>query len=134
MKVGSMSIQGLQVTSLALTATERWAKSSGPFDSYAAYEGNLAVFAVLALILSVILLLWVSAKRTLSEQHLNKKNTDLTVANFELWQENNQLQTTNKELQQEVAELSRKQVEIRESIIDPVNTKEVNPSAKPSRN
>ena len=124
MKVGSMSIQALQVTFLALTATERWAKSSGPFYSDYAYEGHLTVFAMVALILSVILLIWASAKRTLSEQHLNKKNTDLTVANFELWQENDQLKVTNKELQQEVAELSGKQVEIRESIIDPVNRKE----------
>ena len=119
MKVGSMSIQCLQFTSLALTATERWAKSSGPFYSDYAYEGHLTVLAVVALILSIILLIWASTKRTLSEQHLNQKNTDLTVDNFELWQENNELKAANKELQQEVAELSGKQVEIRESIIDP---------------
>jgi len=130
----SITIQGLHVISLALTPIERWEAARGLFDTASAAEAWFTGFAVVALIISVILLFWVFAKHRRSEHRLNQKITELTVTNIKQRQENAELTTTNEKLRQENAELYRKQVEVLENIIDAENPKEVNPGVKPSRN
>ena len=114
----TITIQGLHVISLALTPIERWEAAKSPFDRISAAEAWLTVFAVLALIISVILLFRVFAKYRRSENCLNQKITELTITNVKLRQENSELTTTNEKLRQENAELYRKQVEVLENIID----------------
>ena len=114
----SMTIQGLHVIFLALTPDERWKAARGSFDTTSAAEPWLAALAVIALIISLILLFWVFAKYRRSEYCLNLKNTELTITNVKLRQENDELTATNEKLRQENAELYRKQVEVRENIID----------------
>ena len=130
----SITIQGLHVISLALTPIERWEAARGPFDTASTAEAWLTGFAVVALIISVVLLFWVFAKYKRSENYLNLKITELTIANVKLRQENTELTTTNEKLRQENAELYRKQVELLENVIDTETSRQVNPSVKPSRN
>lgn len=117
MIIESMTIQGLYVISLALTPTEKWKAARGSFDTAPAAEGWLTVLAVVALIISVILLFWVFAKYRRSEHCLNLKITELTVNNVKLRQENAELTATNEKLRQENAELYRKQIEVLENIV-----------------
>lgn len=130
----SITIQGLHVISLALTPIERWEAARGLFDTDSSGMTLLTGFAVVALIISVILLFWVFAKHRRSEHRLNLKITELTITNVKLRQENTELTTTDEKLRQENTELYRKQVEVLENIIDAENPKEVNPGVKPSRN
>jgi len=130
----SMTIQGLHIISLALTPIERWGAARRPFNTASAAETWLTVFAVVALIISVVLLFWVFAKYRRSENYLNQKITELTIANVKLRRENTELTATNEKLRQENAELYRKQVEVLENIIDAETPRQVNPSVKPSRN
>lgn len=115
----SITIQGLHVISLALTPIKRWEAARGSFigASFAA-ETWLTVLAMVALIISVVLLFCVFAKYRRSEHRLNLKITELTIANVKLRQENDELTTTNEKLRQENAELYRKQVEVLENIIN----------------
>ena len=115
--IQSITIQGLHVISLALTPIERWEAARGPFDTASSAEAWLTGFAVVALIISVILLFWVFAKHRSSEHCLNLKITELTVTNIKLRQENAELTTTNEKLRQENAELYRKQIEVLENIV-----------------
>ena len=101
----SMTIQGLHVIFLALTPDERWKAARGSFDTASTTtEGWLTLLAVVALIISLILLFWVFAKYSRSERCLNSNITKLTITNVKLRQEN--------------AELYRKKVEALEKIID----------------
>ena len=130
----SITIQGLRVISLALTPIERWEAARGLFDTASAAEAWFTGFAVVALIISVVLLFWVFAKYKRSENYLNLKITELTIANVKLRRENTELTATNENLRQENAELYRKQLELLENVIDTETSGQVNPSVKPSRN
>lgn len=130
----SITIKGLHVISLALTPTERWNAAKGSFGTISIAEAWLTVFAVVALIISVILLFRIFAKYKRSENYLNQKITELTIANVKLRRENTELTATNEKLRQENAELYRKQVEVLENVIDAETSRQVNPSVKPSRN
>ena len=130
----SITIQGLHVISLVLKPIERWEAARGPFDTASTAEAWLTGFAVVALIISVVLLFWVFAKYKRSENYLNLKITELTIANVKLRRENTELTATNEKLRQENAELYRKQVELLENVIDTETSRQVNPSVKPSRN
>jgi len=130
----SITIQGLHVISLTLTPTERWEAARGSFSIGSTAEWLLTVFAVVALIISVILLFWVFAKYRRSEHRLNLNISELTVTNIKQRQENDELTATNEKLRQENAELYRKQVEVLENIIGAETSRQVNPSVKPSRN
>ncbi|MBA7643152.1 hypothetical protein ES703_50866 [subsurface metagenome] len=121
----TIHIQGLHVIFLALTSDERWKAAKGSFaetfgsrDTASSAEGWLTALAVVALIISVILLFWVFAKYRRSENCLNLKITELTITNVKLRQENDKLTAINEKQQQENAELYRKQVEVLENIID----------------
>ncbi len=69
----SMTIQGLHVISLALTPIERWEAARRHFITAYTSETWLTVFAVVALIISIMLLFWVNARRRHSEHRLKKK-------------------------------------------------------------
>jgi len=113
----SMTIQGLYVISLALKPIQRWEAARGSFNPDSAAKAWLTVFAVVALIISVILLFWVFAKHKRSENRLNLRITELTITSVKLRQENAELTATNEKLRQENAELYRKQVEVLENIV-----------------
>jgi len=118
----SMTLQGLYVIYLSLTANEKW-KAAGSFRSDSPIEGLFTILAVIALIAAVILLFWVFSRYKRTEHSLNLKVTELTVKNVKLQQENNKLTAANEELHQENAELYRKQVEALENIITEMPTK-----------
>jgi uncharacterized protein YpmB len=129
-----MILQGLHVILLALTPMERWGAARSSFSSGSQSEWLLTLFAVVALLVSLILLFWVSIKHGRSKRELNEKITDLTIANVQLRQENDEQIAANTELQQAIVGLSRKQVEVLKNITDAANAKEVKLSAGPSRN
>jgi len=67
-------------------------------------EAQFTVFAVVALIISLILVFWVIAKHKRSEDRLKQNIARLTAA--------------NEKLRQEIAELNREQIEVLQDIID----------------
>ena len=100
----SIAVKGLYVISLAQTPIYggyEWWKATK--DSYDTELWFFTVFAVVALIISVILLFWVFAKHEHYEQSLNLKITELIITNEKLG---------------ETAELNRERVEALENIID----------------
>jgi len=99
-----ITIQGLNAISLALTPTGRWNAARRPFSTASTAEGWLTAFAVVALIISVILVFWVISKRKDSERRLEQKIAKLTVL--------------NEKLQQEIARLKQEQIDLLKKIID----------------
>lgn len=80
----SMTLQGLHVIFLALTRFERWKAARGSLNTDFSTEAWLTVFAVVALIISVVLLFWVFAKHRKSEHRLNLQITELIITNERL--------------------------------------------------
>ena len=115
----SITIQGLHVISLALTPIEWWKATRGPVDTASAVEPWLIGFAVVALIISIILLYWESAKHKHYEDGLNLKITELIITNDKL---------------REITELNRERVEFLEKTIDAEPPRKEIPALKPSRN
>ncbi len=116
----SISIQGLYIISLALTPIEWWEATRHLFKISWTAETGLTVFALVALIIAVILVLRESAKHRHSEHRLKQMNAELTA--------------TNEKLRQEIVELYRKQVEALEMIIGAEQPRKEIPSLKSSRN
>ena len=83
----------LQVVLLAVTQTKRWGASGQEFDAYSAVEGWLTGFAMAALIISLILVFFLSAKHRRSLDSFRLQINGLT-AHIE-------------ELQQQIAELDQ---------------------------
>jgi uncharacterized membrane protein len=85
----SMTTQVLHVIFSALTPAERWRAARHPFGASSAAEGWLTVFAIAALITSVILMFWLSAKHRRSMERLKQEIAGLgiTVAIEEVRQE-----------------------------------------------
>ncbi|MCP4256341.1 MAG: hypothetical protein GY774_02305 [Planctomycetes bacterium] len=106
MIVESMTVGGLYVISLALSANEKWKAAGTRLSSGPNIEGWLTVLAVVALIISEILLFWVFSKYKRSEQLLNKKITDLTVTNVKLRQEKDKSNAVKEKLKEKVVELT----------------------------
>ena len=115
----SITIQGLHVISLALTPIERWEAARGSFDTASALEAWLTVLAVIALIISVVLLFWVFAKHRHYEHCLNLKIAELIITNDKL---------------REIGELNSERVDVLEKIIDAEQPRKEIPALKPSRN
>jgi septal ring factor EnvC (AmiA/AmiB activator) len=110
----NIAVEGLYVISLALSATEKWKAAGSPFSRSSKTDGWLTVLAVVALIISEILLFWVFSKYKRSEQQLNQNITDLTVANVKLRQEKEKSTSANAKLQQELAELTTINAKLRQ--------------------
>jgi hypothetical protein len=113
----SMTIQGLYGICLALTPAQRWKAARGPFATSSGAEGWLTLFAVVALIISVVLLFWVFAKHKRTERSLKQKIADLAA--------------TNRKLQRAIAQLKDEHVELLEGIIDAKPPKAKTPSLNP---
>ena len=113
----SITIQGLHLIALSLTANEKW-KAAGSFTSSTKVEGLFTVLAMIALIIAIVLMFWVFSRNKSTEHELNIQMTELTVNNIKLRQENNELNTANEKLQQENAELSREKIEALENKIN----------------
>jgi len=112
----SMTVQGLYTISLALSAADKWNAARTPFGIGSKAEGWLTALAVVALIISEILLFWVFNKYRRSEQKLNQKLTDLTVTNVKQRQENEKLKTANEQMQQALTELNAGNEKLQEEI------------------
>jgi len=80
----SMTTQVLHVISLALTPSGQWCAAIHPFGAFSAAGGWLTVFAMVALITSVILMFWRSADHRRSEDHLKRKIFEITAADEKL--------------------------------------------------
>jgi hypothetical protein len=74
----SMITQLLHFIFLALKPTELLGAAKHPFNASSAAEGWLTVFAMAALITSVILVLWLIAKRQRSEDRFRQEIAGLT--------------------------------------------------------
>jgi hypothetical protein len=110
----SITVEGLYIISMALSANEKWKAAGSTFGRGSKTEGWLTVLAVVALIISEILLFWVFSKYKRSEQKLNKKITDLTVAKVKIKQEKDKTITANEKLKQKVAELTTANEKLRQ--------------------
>jgi len=93
-----ITIQGLRVISLALIPTEWWEAARQMFNTVSTTEACLTIFAMAALIISVILVFWASTERKRFEDRLEQKIAKLT------------------KLRQEIAELNREQIGVLEEI------------------
>ncbi len=118
MIIESMAVEGLYIISSALSTTDKWKAAGHPFNSGSKAEGWLTALAVVALIISEILLFWVFNKYKRSEQKLNQKLTDLTVTNVKQRQENNKSNAANKKLQQELDELTATNEKLRQENVE----------------
>ena len=106
MLVESMTVEGLYVISLALSRAEKLKAAGSPFDGGSDTGVWLTGLAVFALIISDILLFWLFNKYKRSEQQLNQKISDLTIANIQIRQEKDESTEANEKLKQEIAKLS----------------------------
>jgi len=84
--IESITIQMLQVVLLAVTQTKRWGASGQEFDAYSAVEGWLTGFAMAALIISLILVFFLSAKHRRSLDSFRLQINGLTAHIEELKQ------------------------------------------------
>ncbi len=100
----NMTIKGLYVISLALTPAEKWRSARQPFDTGPASETWLTIFAVVALIISLILLIWVIVQYRRTERRLKQKVEELTA--------------TKEQLQEEIVQLKNDQLDVLEKIIN----------------
>ncbi|MHC4189628.1 MAG: hypothetical protein ACYSUB_08175 [Planctomycetota bacterium] len=76
---------------MALTQTERWRATKQSFNASSAAEGWLTFFAMAALIISVILVFWLSAKNRRSKDGFRHEIAGLTADIEELQQESAEL-------------------------------------------
>jgi len=83
----NMTTQVLYVIFLALKPTERWRAARHPFGASSAVEGWLTVFAMVALITAVILIIWLITENRRSEDRLKREIAGLTAANEKLQKE-----------------------------------------------
>ncbi|MHC4204519.1 MAG: hypothetical protein ACYSTT_07690 [Planctomycetota bacterium] len=81
-----MTIQVLHVVFLALTPMERWGAAGQEFG-FSAVEGWLTGFAMAALIISLILVFFLSANHKRSLDSFRRQIDGITAANDELRQE-----------------------------------------------
>lgn len=79
MVIGSITTQLIQVFFLALASTERWAAAKQPFRDLSAVESWLTGYAMAALIISVILVFFLSAKHRRSLECFRLKIASLTA-------------------------------------------------------
>ena len=84
--IESMTVQILQVVPLGTTHAGRLAAAGQPFDSYSAVEGWLTGFAMAALIISLILVFFLSSKHRHSLDNFRRQIDGLTAHIDELQQ------------------------------------------------
>lgn len=113
----SITIHVLHVISLALSSTERWRAASHPFGASSALEGWLTVFAIVALISSVILVIWLSFKHKRTEEGFRREFAELKIGMKKLRREITELSEheSDEASEQTPSEESEEPVAIRES-------------------
>ena len=99
----SIRIRELYVALLTIGARERWSAARSSLDGASFARGWLIAFAIVALILSVILVVWTFLKHRRAKNLLQKNVLELTI--------------TNKQLQRGIAETKKELLEILQSII-----------------
>ena len=87
MIIESMAIQALHVTLLALRPAGRMGSAGQEFDALSSVEGWLTGFAMAALIISLILVFFLSANHKRSLDSFRRQIDGITAANDELRQE-----------------------------------------------
>jgi signal transduction histidine kinase len=122
MIVESMAVEGIYLISLALSSTERWQAARSSFNAGSKAEGLLTALAVVALIISEILLFYIFSKNKRSEAQLNQRITDLTITNVELRQEKDKSNLTIEKLKKEVEELTSNIAKLREESAQPTHS------------
>ena len=117
MLIESMITQVLHVVFLALTPRERWSAASQEFDAYSAVEGWLTGFAMAALIISLILVFFLSANHKRSLDSFKRQITGLSAHIEDLQQRIAELdqKAPSKASEQTSSEESEELVEIQES-------------------
>jgi len=115
--IESMTTYVLQVVLLALTPTERWAAARNPLNGSSAVEGWLTGFAMAALIISLILVFFLSANHRRSLDSFKHKIDALTSEIKGLKQEIAELRQykSNDEPEQAPSEESEELVAIQKS-------------------
>ncbi len=98
----------LQVIFLALTPSERWNAASSPLHKSFAIGEWLPVLAVIAQIVSLIVVFSLVSKKRRLEHHRKLEIARLVSAKEELQKTNDDLAATNEELRQEVFELTQR--------------------------
>ena len=89
-------MQVLQVILLSITQTGLWGTAGQEFDAFSAVEGWLTGFAMAALIISLILVFFLSANHKRSLDSFKRQIDGITTA--------------NEQMRQEITELSRQTV------------------------
>ena len=115
--IESMTTYVLQVVLLALTPTERWAAARHSFNGSSAVEGWLTGFAMAALIISLILVFFLSANHKRSLDSFKRKIDGLTTETTGLKQEMKELRqyTPDTEHEQAPSEKSKEPVAVLEN-------------------
>jgi hypothetical protein len=84
--IESMTTHVLQVILVAVTQTKRWGTAGQEFDAYSAVEGWLTGFAMAALIISLILVFFLSANHRRALDNFKHQIIGLSVHIEELEQ------------------------------------------------
>lgn len=112
-----MTTKPIQIIFLALTATERWSAAGHPFNASSTVEGWLTGFAMAALIISLILVFFLSAKHRRSLDSFKSKIDGLTTEVIELKQKIEELKqyTPDDETEQVPSQESEEPVAVLEN-------------------
>jgi len=103
MIVETVVVQGSYIISLAMSSAERFKAAESSFNTG---EEFLTALAVIALLISEMLLFYVFSKNKRSEEQLNHKIADLTITTIELRQEKERTNLANEKLKQIIGELT----------------------------
>ena len=82
----SITIQGLNIISLALTLIDWWKAAKRLFNNASSVELWSILIAAIALMISAILACWIIAKHIHSHHRLKQKTAELTATNEKLRQ------------------------------------------------
>ena len=104
MMAESMTLQGLFVVLLTIGAKESWSAARGALSEDSSTGTWLIAFAIVALVISVILVIWSFAKHSRSENLLRQKVSELTI--------------TGKQLRREIDDTRTALLQILQSIIN----------------
>jgi len=104
MMAESMTLRGLFAVLLTIGAKERWSAARGALSQNSATGTWLIAFAIVALVISVILVIWSFAKHRRSENLLRQKVSELTI--------------TGKQLRREIDDTRTELLQILQSIIN----------------
>ena len=115
-------VQILVSVSLAPTAGTHLPATTGLLALSSGVEWFLTSYAIVSLILSIILLFWVSRGHKRVSCCLGQELAESAIASTKLQQKNDELTVANKELRQTITELSSKQEKVPEGVTGTINT------------